>query len=225
LKQQSPGSAGAALQEWLPVAANILAPSGFREGRLFNASAPNYAMTTRFIAYNYGSNIGFGDPVYLFTDGTIRLYAAAGTTIDGIFLGCQYFDPNHPSEPPFRPAWLAPTLASGTIVRAMVSNDPMMKFYAQAQGTAITQASVGKNLDIKSGTSGQPVTGSGMSTCALDVTTLQTTATLPFRLQAIVGLNDGAGVAINAAYNPTSDNQWLEVTLNTQDMTTRTGQA
>lgn len=207
------------------MAANVLAPSGFREGRLADASAPNYAVTTRFIVYNYGTSIAFGDPVKLATDGTIQLVAASGTTIDGIFLGCQYFDPNHPSEPPFKPAWLAPTLASGTIVRAFVSTDPMMKFYCQANGSAQTQSCVGKNIDIKSGTSGQPVSGSGMSVCALDTTTIATTATLPFRIHAIVGLNDGAGIAINSSYVPTNDNQWFEVSLNTQDLTTRTGQA
>ena len=143
----------------------------------------------------------------------------------GFSSGVSTFDPNHPIEGVFHPAWLAPTLASTVIVKAMVMIDPMMKFYCQASGAAQTQGVVGKNIDIKSGTSGAPVTYSGMSVCALDVTTIQTTNTLPFRIHGIVGLNDGVGAAINPSYNAAYDNQWFEVSLNTQDLTTRTGQA
>lgn len=208
------------------MANNVYAPSGFREWRYLGASATNMAVQTRFIAYNYGTSIAFGDPVFLNTDGTIHLYAATGTTIDGIFLGCEYFDPNHPSEPPFKPAWLAPTLASGTIVRARVAIDPYQTFAAQVNTTSVlTQSVVGQNMDISAGTSGNPVTGSGMSVCALSGTAA-TTNTLPFRIISIIGLNDGSGgVAINPSYSPANGNQWLEVSLNTQDLTTRTGQA
>lgn len=208
------------------MANNVYAPSGFREWRYLGASATNMAVQTRFIAYNYGTSIAFGDPVFLNTDGTIHLYAATGTTIDGIFLGCEYFDPNHPSEPPFKPAWLAPTLASGTIVRARVAIDPYQTFAAQVNTTSVlTQSVVGQNMDIAAGTSGTPVTGSGMSQCALSGTAANTN-TLPFRIISIIGLNDGSGgVAINPSYSPLNGNQWLEVSLNTQDLTTRTGQA
>lgn len=208
------------------MANNTYAPSGFREWRYLGASATNMAVQTRFIAYNYGTSIAFGDPVSLFTDGTLRLYAATGTTIDGIFLGCEYFNPNFPSIPPFQPAWLAPTLPAGTIVRARVAMDPMQTFAAQVNTTSVlTQSVIGLNMDIAAGTSGTPVTGSGMSQCALSGTAAATN-TLPFRIISIIGLNDGSGgVAINPSYSPLNGNQWLEVSLNTQDLTTRTGQA
>lgn len=206
------------------MAANILAPSGFHDARNFNASAPNYMTNQRNLVYNYGSQIAFGDPVYLYTDGTIRLYAVGGTTIDGIAYGFNYFDPNNILSGAFHPAWLAPTLASTAKVTANVQTDSTMVFLCQARGTALTQSSIGLNIDIYTGTSGVPVTGSGISTCALDAGNVADTATLPFRIVGIVGLTAGYdGNAISSSYVGTNDNQWLAVTMNTQDMTTRTG--
>ena len=60
------------------------APFGFRPARLFNASAPNYALNARNIAYNYGSQIAMFDPVFLNTSGNAALFVKGGTTIDGI---------------------------------------------------------------------------------------------------------------------------------------------
>lgn len=207
------------------MAANTLAPSGFHDARLFNAAAPNYAITPRNIVYNYGSQIAFGDPVYLYTDGTIRLYAAAGTTIDGIAYGFNYFDPNNILSGSFHPAWTAPTLASTAKPTGNIQTDWNMVFLCQARGTALTQSSIGLNIDIYTGTSGVPVSGSGISTCALDAGNVHDTATLPFRIVGIVGLTAGyEGVAISSSYVGTNDNQWLAVTMNTQDKTARQGQ-
>lgn len=206
--------------------ANTLAPSGFHDARLWTGSAPNYATNQRNLVYNYGSSIAYGDPVYLTTAGVIELMAVAGTSIDGIAVGFNYFDPNNILSGAFHPAWLTPTLASTAKVTANVLRDPNMVFLAQARGTALTQTAIGQNIDIYTGTSGVPVTGSGMSTCALDAGNVHTTATLPFRIVGIVGLTAGwDGVAISRDYVGTYDNQWLAVTMNTQDMTTRTGQA
>lgn len=208
------------------MAANTLAPSGFHDARLYRAGAPNYAITPRNLVYNYGSSIAWGDPVFLHTDGTIRLYAVGGSTVDGIAYGFNYFDPNNILSGAFHPAWLTPTLASTAVVTANVQTDPTMVFLCQARGTALTQSSIGRNIDIYTGTSGVPVSGSGMSTCALDAGNVGDTATLPFRIVGIVGLTAGFdGNAISSSYVGTNDNQWLAVTMNTQDMTTRTGHA
>ena len=209
------------------MAANTYAPSGFHEMRLWTGSVPNYAINGRQVPYNYGSNIGWGDPVYLTTSGTIALYVVAGTTIDGIAYGIDYFDPNNILSGAFHPAWLQPSgLASTTVVTAKVQTDPSMVFMCQAHGTAITATSIGLNIDIFTGSSGTPVTGSGISQCALDAANIHATNTLPFRIVGIIGVTPGfTGIAINSAYVGTNDNQWLAVTMNTQDMSTRTGQA
>lgn len=207
------------------MAANTLAPSGFHEARLWRSAAPNYAWNTRNLVYNYGSSIAYGDPVYLTTAGVINLYTVGGTTIDGIAYGFNYFDPNNILSGAFHPAWTVPTLASTAKPTCNVQTDNQTIFLCQARGTALTQTSIGLNIDIYTGTSGAPVTGSGVSTCALDAGNVHDTNTLPFRIVGIVGLTAGfEGIAINSSYNGTYDNQWLAVTMNTQDMTARQGQ-
>lgn len=205
------------------MAANTLAPSGFHEARLWTGSAPNYAWNQRNLVYNYGSNIAYGDPVKLDTSGLVILFVKGATTIDGISYGLNYFDPNNILGGAYHPAWLQPSLPTTAKVTLNVQTDQNMVFIAQCRGTALTQSAIGLNLDIYSGTSGVPVTGSGISTCALDGTTADT-ATLPFRIVGIVGLTAGfEGIAISRDYVPTYDNQWLAVTMNTQDMTARQG--
>jgi len=211
------------------MAANTLAPFGFREMRLWTGSAPNYAINGRPIVYNYGANISYGDPVYLTTAGVVNLYAVGGTTIDGIAYGVDYFDPNNILSGRFHPAWLQPSgLNSATVPVVKVQTDPNMVFMAQARGTALTESAVGQNIDIYTGTSGAPTSGSGISTCALDAGNVHATNTLPFRIVGILGITPGfdtQGLNVPNGYVPTNDNQLLAVTMNTQDMTTRTGQA
>ena len=204
------------------------APFGFREARLWTGSVPNYAINARNLAYNYGFQIAFGDPVYLNTSGNIVLYANGGTTIDGIANGFEYFDPNNILSGAYHPAWVAPTLALGTLVTGKVITDPNMVFFVQGYGPAQTESVVGKNVDIYAGSSGTPVSGSGLSQCAIDVNTINTTNTLPFRIVGILGITPGflgQGLTTVQQYAPTTANQIFAVTMNTQDMTTRTGQA
>ena len=203
------------------------APFGFREARLFSGSVPNYTINGRNLAYNYGSQIAFGDPVFLANTGYINLMVSGSTTIDGIANGFEYFDPNNILSGAFHPAWTAPTLPSGTTVVGKIITDPNTVFFAQANGAAQTQAVIGLNINILTGTSGTPQTSSGISQCALDVTTIASTNTLPFRIVGIVGLTagfGGQGLNVVQQYAPTSANQIFAVTMNTQDMTTRTGQ-
>lgn len=210
------------------MAANVLAPFGFREMRLWTGSAPNYAINGRPIPYNYGSNIAWGDPVYLTTSGVLALYVVAGTTIDGIAYGLEFFDPNNILSGAYHPAWLQPSLPSTAVPIVKTQTDPNMVFVAQARGTALTETAIGQNIDIYTGTSGAPTTGSGISTCALDAGNVHTTNTLPFRIVGILGITPGfntQGYNVPAGYVPTNDNQFLAVTMNTQDMTTRTGQS
>jgi hypothetical protein len=210
------------------VAANTLAPSGFHDTRQWGGSPPNYALEYRQLTFNYASNVAFGDPVYLSTDGCVKVVANGGSTIDGIAYGVDYFDPNNILSGRYHPAWLQPTLASTALVEVKVCADAQTVFYVQGRGTALTATSIGKNFDIFTGTSAAPVTGSGLSVCALDAGSGSTTSTLPFRLVGIVGLTPGfspSAPCIAPGYVATNDNQWLAVLMNTQDLRTRVGQA
>lgn len=209
------------------MAANTLAPSGFHQAFIYGGTPANFAFMDYQLSYNYASSIALGDPVYLDTNGLIEVVANGGTTIHGIAIGVDYFDPNNILSGRYHPAWLQPTLTSAVAVSVKVLNDPSAVFYCQARGAATTQVSVGKNVDVYSGTTGQPVTGSGLSVAALDIANAATTSTLPFRIIGILGLTPGFSVnapCINSSYVATNDNQWLAVTMNTPDMLTRSGQ-
>lgn len=207
--------------------ANLYAPSGFQAGRPWDGRAPNFGAPAGVIAYNYASKIAEGDPVFQFTDGTIRLYVAGGTTIRGIFRGCKYYDPVT-QRTQFYPQWPAPTtLPTNAYVEAYVDNDPLYTFRCQVQGGPVTQANVGQNIDIVAASSGAP-NWAGRSVCGLNFGAIGNGATLPFRIVSVVGYpgNLLAGPSgPNALYDPTQANNWVEVTLNTSDITTRTGQA
>lgn len=201
------------------MAANTLAPNGFLVTSPYGMSVPNYAIQVGRIAYNYASQIGFGDPVKLLTDGTVNLFANGDTTIHGIFAGCQYVDPSTGTYQ-FRPSWPAVSgLASTAIVTAKMIVDPRAVFRVQVSGTALTQAAVGANIDIVdsgTGVSGSP-NAAGISTCALKSSTLNTTNTLPFRVVGIVS------DVLFRGYDPTGTNNFALVTMNTSDINNTTG--
>lgn len=201
------------------MAANAAAPNGFQSGRRLDGVAATFAMSRERIAYNYGTVIAFGDPVFRYTDGTIRLYASGGTTLLGYFRGCKYLDASS-GRVEFYNSWRAPTLPSTTTVEALVDADQNMSARVQVIGTALTQADMGKNMDITASTSGVP-NAAGISTCSLSGTAANT-ATLPFRLMRIVEAPIGGRL-----YDRTYDNQWVEVLINTppNPAGTRTGQA
>lgn len=192
------------------MAVNTFAPSGFREARSISGLSPNYATVNFFIAYNYGTQIGFGDPVVL-ASGLLTLPAAAATSITGIFLGCDYFDPANPSSPPFHPAWLTPTLPSTTIVTARVCIDPLATFLVQSGSsvntTPLTAAAIGSVFGLNTLTAPNSLTG--ISTNSLTAAA----STGAWKLVSIPGLNDGSfGASVGGPfYNAALANQWVEV--------------
>lgn len=201
--------------------ANVIAGFGFKDSNLFGSSPANYATLNRQIVYNYGTQIAYGDPVKLASDGTIQLFANGNTTIDGIFLGCNYLDTTAPGNYRWSPSWPAPTnLLSTTVVTAKVAVDPTFQFIAQVSGGTATQSNVGNNIDILTSTSGVP-NAAGYSTCLLDGANLGssiTTATLPFRIIGIVG-----SPGFQFGYDPTAANNLVVVKLNTSDLLNATG--
>jgi hypothetical protein len=196
--------------------ANSLSPSGFSPVRRLDSAVWNDATVTSNIAYNNSNKIAFNDPVKLISSGFIDLMAVGGSTIFGIFKGCEYWDPVSQTYR-FSLQWPAAAgLSSTEAVLARVMADPTVVMQVQVSGGPLVQADIGQNIDILTSTSGAP-NGAGISTCALDFTTLATTATLPFRIVGIV--QSGIG----PLYNPAAANNWAEVILNTSALTNRTG--
>jgi hypothetical protein len=85
---------------------------------------------------------------------------------------------------------------------------------------------VGLNIDIVAASSGAP-NAAGISTCGLNAATIANTATFPFRIVGIVGypnplVSPGGPFP---GYDASQNNNWVEVIMNTNDQTTRTGQS
>lgn len=198
--------------------ANPLVPFGFRAANNYGSSPPNYAINSRQIAYNYATQIAWGDPVKSLSSGFINLYANAQTTIHGILDRVFYVNPTAIGGVSFLPYWNAPTLVSTTVVTAHVYNDPTMVFMAQCSGAAITVDNIGNNIDILAGTSGVP-NAAGFSTCALDAASAAVTATLPFRIVGIVPTGGGPF----PGYDATQTNNCVYVKFNTSDLLNTTG--
>ncbi|WP_421696927.1 hypothetical protein [Ancylobacter sp.] len=188
--------------------ANIQAPNGFRAVRRIDGAALNFLTNVRLIASNDTTPIGYGDPVTSLNTGYITRSTAGTTTISGIFMGCEYYDTSQ-QKWMYMPNWPGTSTTSGEI-RAYITNDVNVVFEAQSNGTAIGLADIGANINF---VIGSPNT-SGISTTALNQSTINTTATLPFR---IVGISTRVGT------DPTSSYNWAEVVLNNADFKTTTG--
>ena len=205
---------------------NANAPSGFQSGRPYDGRAPTWGSPVSYILWNYATPIAYGDPVFLATDGTIRVVPQGGTTVHGIFRGCKYYDPTQ-QRTQWYPAWRAPVLNSSLIVEAYVDSSENDTFRCQTVGAAaVTQAQVGLNIDIVAASSGAP-NAAGMSVCALNQATIANTATFPFRIVGIVGYPSvlASPGGPYPGYDPTLPYNWVEVIMNTNDQTTRTGQS
>lgn len=207
------------------MAANAAVPFGFRPANLYGSGPSNYALNIGNVAYNQSNKIAFGDPVLLNSSGQIDIVPNGGTTIFGIFAGCEYPNPTAIGGVTFLPYWNAPSgLASTTVVTGRIITDPTMVYMAQYIGTALTQTNIGNNVDITTSTSGAP-NGAGISVCSLGGTA-DTTGTKPFRILGIVGIGDifaQGNIGPIPNYDPTFDNNFVYVKLNTSQLLATTG--
>jgi len=130
-----------------------LVPVGLIGGRSYSGATRQMR-----IASNYGTAIGKGDLVKRVSDGTIDRDAAAATLPDtgtlGIFMGCQYTDPNT-SQLTFNNQYPGSIVASD--IDAFVVDDPdvVMKVAVCSSGTTmatVARTVIGNNVAIISNT-------------------------------------------------------------------------
>ena len=112
------------------------------------------------IATSYTTTIFKGDPVLLATDGTITR-SAAGNTIYGVFMGCEYIDST--GKPNYSNFW--PGVSGCLEVKAYVIVDAETVFEIQGV-SALTQAAVGDELDISTYAAGSTSTGMSVVSAA-----------------------------------------------------------
>jgi hypothetical protein len=156
-----------------------------------------------------GTNLFYGQVVYVGADGYIALVTAsgadgttnafpAGTTLTGaigVFVGCSYI--NAQGQQIYSQYY--PSGTTG-VVTAFVVDDPNVLFQAQADG-AVAQADLGTNTTfaaVQSTSTGSTRTGN--STSALDATVA--TTTMPFRIVGFVSTPGDAYTDILVKFNP-----------------------
>lgn len=181
----------------------VSGPYGFLPEQNFAGRVYNAATVKWPIPANYASNIGFGDLVSIQGTGEIvRVDVAAGnySTFNGsfppigIFLGCEYEDAQLKYQL-FTQGWLTQTNAINPI--ATICNDDRAIFKVAVTDSAgvvvtssgLTQSDIGKNAGYVqgSGTAGALINTATLdSVASLDQSTINTTATLPWRIYAPV---------------------------------------
>ncbi len=173
--------------------ASTASPYGFRPVNLlggidFSGSTRRFKMTN-----SYGTAIGYGDVVKIVAAGTVEKDVGTATlTPVGVFLGCQYTDPNT-KQLTFKQNWVASTVSTDNY--AVVLDNPTAVFQIQASATLALTA-IGNNAAVVQ----NAVTTFGNSAVSLNAATIETTSTLPIK---IIGFVDGPGSAIGDAFTDT----------------------
>ena len=138
------------------------------------------------IASDNSNAIYQGSPVIPLSTGYIDIGgAAAGGTVGlvGAFMGCKYVA-STTGKPTWSNYWPGSGADSNHPVEAFVADDPMQLFAIATDASwtskATARAAVFANANFSSGTSGS--TTSGMSSGALAISTINTTANLNLRI-------------------------------------------
>jgi hypothetical protein len=164
-------------------------PVGSLVSCAYNAKITHYKIKSA-----YGTSIFYGDFVKFGDDNpntTIQKDTGTSTaTPVGIFLGCAYTDP---TTKQFTPSQYFPASTAASDIVAYVASDPFIIMQMQCDGAA-DQDDLGKNVGIVQ-TAGS--TDIGRSKNAVDISTVNTTATLPLK---IIDFIDGPDSAVGDSY-------------------------
>jgi hypothetical protein len=179
--------------------ANTNAPFGFRQIK-GTGSVPTYEQSVRKIASNNTTAIFSGDAVIPLTTGYIAQATASTVRVEGIFVGCKYLSVSQK-----RTVWSNywPGSDASGDVEAYIIDDPNAQFEVQSSDSGgsspVAFANIGEYINIAVGTGNTATGQSGMS---VNVATLNTTVTLPFRIVGLVQDPPGAnGTDIASEYN------------------------
>ena len=176
--------------------ANVNAPFGLLQQQSAAGAPSNFEMIYRQVAYNDTTKIFTGDPVKALSTGYVAQWSA-GTAVSqmiGIFAGCEYLSTSlgKMTQSQFWPGADVASAAQTTIIAKIIPVNlaTASVFLVQSDSTGIAFADINANVDIAVGT-GSTLTG--RSGAYLDASTLNTTATLPFRIVGLYGGVYGAG--------------------------------
>lgn len=187
--------------------ANTNAPFGARVLMGGAGSAPNFEQIPFTIDKDDSTAIYTGDFVKKLTTGYGAQWTAATAVSQllGIFVGCEFLS-TLTGKWERMPYWPGSGAAADVVgyVTPLVLAQPM-RLILQTDATGVTFADIGANFDVAMGTGNTTTGRSGMYA---DVSTINTTATLPLRLEALyagdptVGGRQGVGDGTQSgAYN------------------------
>jgi hypothetical protein len=184
------------------MATNTFAPNGFSFYRGTGSSPTNEQVLAWVDAAT--ANIFQNDPVFRLSDGTIAGVTTGpgpGTGIlAGIFSTCTYLSVAQKRQV-WGNYWPGSDVVAGGFASAYIINDPNAQFKAQVGGntTALALADVGQNCQFAYGTGS---TSNGISGAYVDMTVARAnTATLPFRVVALITAPPGDNGTAASAYN------------------------
>jgi len=169
--------------------ATVAGPYGFRPVNLNGGIPFSGAIRRMKMTNSYGTAIGYGDAVKIVAGVIAKDTGTTTMTPVGIFLGCQYTDPNT-KQLTFKQNWVASTVSTDNY--AYVLDNPNAIFQIQADAT-LAQTAVGKNIAVV-----QNAVGTfGNSAVAAQASSIATTNTLPLR---VIGFVDGPTSAVGDTY-------------------------
>lgn len=175
--------------------ANLLAPFGFRVvGTRGGGAGPSFEIEARKIAAGNSTPIYRGDPVVALSTGYIARATAGTTQIEGVFKGCKYNSASQGGKLIYSPFW--PGSDALADVEAYIEGGQNAIFRCQASGS-IAFADINANANFALGT---PNPTLGLSGAMLDVATIGTTATLPFRILGLISDPPGENGTEASAY-------------------------
>jgi len=158
-----------------------------------NGSGANTTGVTQYeIASNNTNAIFQYSPVIPLASGLIDIVGAAnGGTVPalGVFMGVEYVDSSS-KKTVFKNFWPGSNNVSVDTnfpIKALVADNPNQLFMIAADGSSTDRATaltnIFANVSLANGTSGS--TNTGRSTAEMDISTVNTTATLFMRIQGI----------------------------------------
>lgn len=185
--------------------ANVNAPNGFDQtGNFAGDGGTNFSLIKAIVDKGDSTAIGRGDPVKRLSTGYVARWTAstAVSQMAGIFWGCKYRSVAL-GRVVWNNYWPGSDAAEDVEVQLIPCNlATPPQFIVQSSGTAIGFADIGSNADVSMGTVN---TTTGRSGASLDQATINTTATLPFRIVGL--LSDVAAPGVNGTDNTASYNR------------------
>lgn len=192
------------------MAVNVLSPNGLVWARNLIGAAPTVQANAYKIKKGYGTTIGFGDLVKTGAGGNqgyVVLSAFNDTNVLGVFAGVlPYYDLTYQQTQHGLNGAYVGTINPSADVDCLVISDLSSAFRIQASGGPYTASMRGQNCNWLTGSNGAP-NANGISTLALDLTTIGSSNTLPLRILGVAGVPGGP-------QDPNNTNPVLEVTIN-----------